>query len=196
ATLSTTVRQFTLPNNKPALLSDTIGFIRNLPHHLIASFRTTLAEANESDVLLQVIDISNQNFRVMINTVNETLEEIGIKDKPMIYVFNKIDKLDSLDMLHQLQSEYPQSVFISAERGINITALLERMQNEYEKYNLTFSLFIPYSAGADVNKLYENAEILERIDDNDGTRLLIKVESRNKDRLMPIIEKYSIDMDK
>ena len=190
ATLSTTVRQFTLPNNKPALLSDTIGFIRKLPHHLIASFRTTLAEANESDVLLQVIDITNQNFRVMINTVNETLEDIGIKDKPMIYVFNKIDKLDSLDLLHQLQSEYPQSVFISAERGLNVTTLLERMQNEYEKYNSTFSLLIPYSAGADMNKLYENAEILERNDDNEGTHLQIKVESRNKDKLMPLIRKY------
>jgi 50S ribosomal subunit-associated GTPase HflX len=68
--------------------------------------------------------------------------------------------------------------------------LLERMQNEYEKYNSTFSLLIPYSAGADMNKLYENAEILERNDDNEGTHLQIKVESRNKDKLMPLIRKY------
>lgn len=192
ATLSTTVRQFLLPNNKPALLSDTIGFIRKLPHHLIASFRTTLAEANESDVLLQVIDISNQNFRIMIETVNQTLEDIGIKDKPMIYVFNKIDKLDSLDILHQVQSEYPQSVFISAERGINITKLLEQMLTEYEKYYTVFSLIVPYSDGAVLNKIYEYCDVIERSDDSDGTHLQINVESRNKPRMMPIIEKYLV----
>lgn len=192
ATLSTTVRQFLLPNNKPALISDTIGFIRKLPHHLIASFRTTLAEANESDVLLQVIDISNQNFRIMIETVNQTLEDIGIKDKPMIYVFNKIDKLDSLDILHQVQSEYPQSVFISAERGINITKLLEQMLTEYEKYFTVFSLIVPYSEGAVLNKIYEYCDVIERSDDSDGTHLQINVESRNKPRMMPIIEKYLV----
>lgn len=193
ATLSTTVRQFLLPNNKPALISDTIGFIRNLPHHLIASFRTTLAEAQESDVLLHVIDISNQNFRVMIDTVNQTLEDIGIKDKPMIYVFNKIDKLDSLDILHQVQSEYPQSVFISAERGINITNLLEQMLKAFEQYHTVFSLIVPYPDGAELNKIYEFCDVIERTDDADGTHLQIKIESRNKPRMMPIIEKYSVD---
>ena len=193
ATLSTTVRQFLLPNNKPALISDTIGFIRNLPHHLIASFRTTLAEAQESDVLLHIIDISNQNFRVMIDTVNQTLEDIGIKDKPMIYVFNKIDKLDSLDILHQVQSEYPQSVFISAERGINITNLLEQMLKAYEQYHTVLSLLVPYSDGAALNKIYEYCDVIERSDVADGTHLQIKIESRNKPRMMPIIEKYSVD---
>ena len=193
ATLSTTVRQFILPNNKLALISDTIGFIRNLPHHLIASFRTTLAEAQESDVLLHVIDTSNQNFRIMIDTVNQTLEDIGIKDKPMIYVFNKIDKLDSLDILHQVQSEYPQSVFISAERGINITNLRERMLTEYEQSNTIFTLLVPYSEGAELNKIYEYCDVIERTDNNDGTLMQIKVESRNKARMMPIILKYSIE---
>jgi len=193
ATLSTTVRQFLLPNNKNALLSDTIGFIRNLPHHLIASFRTTLSEALESDVLLHVIDVSNQNFRIMIDTVNQTLEDIGIKDKPMIYVFNKIDKLDSLDLLHQLQNEYAQSVFISAERGINIPKLLERMLDEYEKFNTVYSLLVPYKSSGELNKIYDYCEVLERIDDDDGTHLQIKVESRNQDRLLPIITKYAIE---
>lgn len=90
ATLDTTVRKVVI-DNLPFLLSDTVGFIRKLPHHLVECFKSTLDEVREADILVHVVDISHQNFEDHINTVNETLKELGAIDKPIITVFNKID---------------------------------------------------------------------------------------------------------
>ena len=89
ATLDTTVRSFELPNGKKALLSDTVGFIRKLPHHLVASFRSTLAEASEADILLHIVDVSHPFFREHIKVVEDTLDSLKIADKPTILIFNK-----------------------------------------------------------------------------------------------------------
>ena len=94
ATLDTTVRKVVI-KNLPFLLTDTVGFIRKLPHQLIESFKSTLDEVREADLLMHVIDISNNNFEDQIQTVEDTLNEIGVLNKPSIYVFNKIDKYNS-----------------------------------------------------------------------------------------------------
>ncbi|CAK8054757.1 GTPase HflX [Eupransor demetentiae] len=91
ATLNTTVRQLTLPDKKQFLLSDTVGFVSKLPHDLVAAFQSTLAEAGSADLLLQVVDISDPNYKKMMETTEETLAKIGIKDRPMITVYNKAD---------------------------------------------------------------------------------------------------------
>jgi GTP-binding protein HflX len=104
ATLDTTVRKVVI-ENLPFLLSDTVGFIRKLPHHLIECFKSTLDEVREADVLIHVVDISHPNFEDQINTVNETLKEMGAIDKEIITVFNKIDAYKPAD--YDPQEEHP-----------------------------------------------------------------------------------------
>jgi GTP-binding protein HflX len=96
ATLDTTVRKVVI-ENLPFLLSDTVGFIRKLPHHLVECFKSTLSEVKEADILMQVVDISHPSFEEQINVVNETLKDLGALDKPMIMVFNKVDAFHSED---------------------------------------------------------------------------------------------------
>lgn len=116
------------------LISDTVGFIKNLPHNLIESFKSTLAEVVESDLLLLVIDISNQNFEEQISVVYSTLEEVGANGKPIIYVFNKIDRLSSLELMNYIRFKYQNSVFISALKGINKSELLEKIWLSFDLY--------------------------------------------------------------
>ena len=114
------------------LISDTVGFIKNLPHNLIESFKSTLAEVVESDLLLLVVDIVNQNFEEQISIVNNTLAEVGAGGKPIIYVFNKIDKLKDLNLVNYISFRYPNSVFVSALKGINKTQLLEKIRLSFD----------------------------------------------------------------
>ena len=96
ATLDTTVRKVVV-KNLPFLLSDTVGFIRKLPHQLIESFKSTLDEVKESDLLIHVVDISNKNFEEHMNTVNQTLDELGVVDKPIMLIFNKVDQYSFIE---------------------------------------------------------------------------------------------------
>lgn len=139
ATLDTTTRKVVFETT-PFLLSDTVGFIRKLPHHLIESFKSTLDEVREADLLLHVVDISHPKYEEQMNTVNKTLQEIGAIDKPVISVFNKIDEYERLafdewlepetrqEILHQLEERWQKatdnkSVFISAIERKNIDKL-------------------------------------------------------------------------
>jgi GTPase len=91
ATLDTTVRQISLPDNKQFLLADTVGFVSKLPHHLVKAFRSTLEEVREADLLIHVVDIANPNYEKIIEVTNETLTEIGVTDIPVIFAYNKAD---------------------------------------------------------------------------------------------------------
>jgi GTP-binding protein HflX len=154
ATLDTTVRKIVV-GNLPFLLSDTVGFIRKLPHHLVDSFKSTLDEVREADILLHVVDISHPSFEEQIQTVNETLQELGAKDKPSIMVFNKIDAYrfvpqeeDDLSepgrenvSLEELQKTYlarenAPAIFISAEKKINIEELKELLYRQIKDLHL------------------------------------------------------------
>ena len=145
ATLDTTVRKVVV-ENLPFLLADTVGFIRKLPHDLVESFKSTLDEVRESDLLLHVVDISHSNFEEQVRVVNQTLQEIGVADKPMMMVFNKIDAysfirkdeddlsprnrenltLDELKRSWMARNEIP-SIFISAKKKENIDEFRERL---------------------------------------------------------------------
>src|SRR5699024_1547966 len=84
----------TMPNNKQFMLTDTVGFVSKLPHHLVKAFRSTLEEAREADLLLHVVDVSHEQYRYMMQVTNETLEEVGVEDVPTIYIYNKADRTD------------------------------------------------------------------------------------------------------
>ncbi|GAG43877.1 unnamed protein product, partial [marine sediment metagenome] len=107
ATLDTTTRKLQLDENHSILLSDTVGFIRKLPHHLIASFRSTLAEVAEADLLLKVIDASSHLAEEHFRAVNEVLQDLGLNEKPSVVVLNKLDAIDDGAALIRLQRQFP-----------------------------------------------------------------------------------------
>jgi len=175
ATLDTTVRQFELPSGLKALLSDTVGFIRKLPTHLVASFRSTLAEASEADVLIHVIDVSNPFFRDHIITVNETLESLKIKNIPVIMVFNKIDMVENIDFMSQLAGEYNDYVPISALKSLNITTLLQKMTDVYNQSSRIYKLMIPYTKMELLPFIYDSTEIIEKEETDNGINVLLRM---------------------
>ncbi len=175
ATLDTTTRKFELPLGQEALLSDTVGFIKKLPAHLVASFESTLAEAKESDFLLHVVDVSHQYFRDHIATVNETLERLDIKHENNIIVFNKIDAIEDNDEFSMIKEEYPNSIFISAVKEININQLLNLLQNKYNELSKDYDILIPYTSTKLLNSLYELSEVIMRNDNDEGYRIKVRV---------------------
>lgn len=181
ATLDTTVRAFSLPNGKPALLSDTVGFIRKLPTHLISSFRSTLAEAAEADYLIHVVEVSHPYFKEHIQVVKETLDFLKIGDKPVILVFNKIDLLEERDFFRVVEQEYPNSIFVSAQRGINILKLQETLQAKVDQMSSYFDMLLPYTSMEIISKLYSVAEVIQREDKDDGVHFKLKVNPGNKE---------------
>ena len=125
ATLDTKTRRLELNINKLVLLSDTVGFIRKLPHTLVESFKSTLDEVLQADFLLHIIDISHPGFEDQMQVVRDTLKDIGVMHDHIIDVFNKIDALEDPSLLREFTEKYPDAVFISAVRGLNISLLKE-----------------------------------------------------------------------
>jgi GTP-binding protein HflX len=171
ATLYTSTKLLKEINGKklpmPVLISDTVGFIRNLPHDLIESFKSTLAEVIEADILLHVIDLSSESFQEQIAVVDETLNELlGDEAKPVIMVFNKVDKLvddNKQEIITALKRTYANSVFISAYKGINLGSLFDKLikmlDSEIEEIELSIPSDDP-EAYKVINTLHNEAEIV------------------------------------
>jgi GTP-binding protein HflX len=193
ATLDTTVRSFELPSGKKALLSDTVGFIRKLPANLVASFRSSLAEASEADFLIHIVDVSNPFFRDHIHVVNETLENLNFINKPEIIVFNKIDILEDKSSLNILEQEYPFSILLSASKGINVSNLYTMMQKFIDEFSEKILLLLPYNESHLLTKIYEQSDILVRNDSDDGYELTLKVNKEQKKIFNHLFAKYIVD---
>jgi GTP-binding protein HflX len=192
ATLDTTIRTFTLPEGNTALISDTVGFIRKLPAHLIASFRSTLAEVSEADILVHVLDISNSFVEEQYQVVKETLKELGVKDKPTILVLNKSDIIEDRSDLIYFGNKYKNSILISAKRSINILALLEEFKQEIENMSNLFDILLPYSESALLSKLYAVTTISERNDTDDGYVFKVSVNNDKKELFNSFFKKYIV----
>lgn len=146
ATLDPTVRKVNFKNNWEVLISDTVGFIRNLPEELLTAFRATLEEIYYVDLVLHVIDISDKDFRKQIEVVESILENMGIEDKPIIRVYNKIDLLSKEEIRYLKQElDYKPSVFISAKEGIGVEKLKDLIANELLKGVRRYKINIPYN---------------------------------------------------
>jgi GTP-binding protein HflX len=124
ATLDTRTRRWEIPNWGTALLSDTVGFVRNLPHHLVASFRSTLEEARRADLLLHVVDASHPEAERQIHTVNKVLDEIGVATDNMLLVLNKVDAVEDQSLIDVLRAHHPDTVTVSAAKRIGIDKLI------------------------------------------------------------------------
>lgn len=167
ATLETSIRSIKLDDNKKFLLSDTVGFVSNLPHNLIKAFRSTLEEVCEADLLLHVVDISNPDYKHHLKVTNETLKEIGAESVPMIYVYNKIDLVD-----YYLTEK--NGVYISAKKNLGIDKLVETISNKVFNNYINCNMFIPYDKGNLLSYLNDNARVIDRKYRNDGTELSIE----------------------
>jgi GTP-binding protein HflX len=181
ATLDTTVRAL-YPESVPrVLVSDTVGFIKNLPHGLVASFKSTLDEALDASLLLHVIDASDPGFIRQLEVTDEVLEEIGANVVPRIRVFNKIDFVG--DTAAQAEREaallikYPDCVVMSARRPDDVAKLHKKIVEYFQQDLVETEIFLPWSSQQLRGELYSNCQVLEERSENDGTYFLVRSEA-------------------
>ena len=182
ATLDTNVRRIDLENNFSFILSDTVGFISKLPHNLIESFKATLQEVKDADLLINVVDASDPNMIQMIRTTQNVLNEIGVKNTPIITAYNKADKSER---------NYPQiegsGILYSAVETKSIETLADlitkRIFTNYKKINL----LLPLSAGKILSYLHENAQVLTETYQNDGVHIAVRLSPREQAQLASYI---------
>ena len=172
ATLDTTVRALK-PDSQPRILvSDTVGFLKNLPHDLVASFHSTLNEAQNASLLLYVVDASDASFREQLDVVENALLEVGIRNTPSLLVLNKVDKIDPKDQ-KQLQREFPDSILLSAHSKDSILGLRERILKFFETGTLD----------GIIGEIRSNMRVLKESYEPEGTRFLLRTEASRLEKL-------------
>jgi GTP-binding protein HflX len=191
ATLDATVRLVELSPAHRVLLSDTVGFIRKLPHHLVASFRGTLQEVAEADMLLHVVDISHPLFDEQIAVVNETLDEIGAREKPTILVFNKVDRMADRSVVPGILARYPNAVGLSAARGINIGGLTGKITELLDADIVEQTLTLRQTDYPVISRLHDLGEILEKTYDGDIITIRFRMNRIHADRLRAALSRRS-----
>lgn len=162
ATLDPTTRQLTLPNKQEIIITDTVGFIQRLPHQLIAAFRSTLEVVTEADLLVHVIDVSHELYKEQAAAVHEVLKEIGAESKPVITVYNKIDKLPPDSKLADRLALEEDTVCISAAKKLNLESLQQMIESHLKSKAVEVTLCIPYAETAKAAQLHETANVLEQ----------------------------------
>ncbi|CDR34957.1 GTPase HflX [Criblamydia sequanensis] len=168
ATLDTTTRKFTLDNNQEILLIDTVGFIRKLPHHLVAAFKSTLEEALRADILIHLIDSNHKMSLEHAEVATDVLKELGAKDKPIITVLNKIDLASESGQISKLRLQYPKTVRISALKQIGFEELKEAIKQEIKSLRQKMRLRIPQNQYHLVSEVIREGTVLsQEYDEND-----------------------------
>lgn len=178
ATLDTSVRRLTLPDQKQFLLSDTVGFVSKLPHNLVESFKSTLAEASQADLLLQVIDYSDAHYKDMMETTADTLADIGIKDIPMINIFNKADKME----ITYPTLEGDTQIVMSAIQPESLDMLTDLIKKSLFKDFITTTLLIPFTEGSVVTYLNDNASVINTDYVAEGTQIEVELSAADYQR--------------
>jgi GTP-binding protein HflX len=162
ATLDPMTRRLRLPSNQNVLLSDTVGFIRKLPHGLVEAFKATLEEVVQAELLLHVVDLSHPQAEEQILAVNAVLEEINAAGKPTLMVFNKIDRFDSDALLNQYLDRFPNAVGVSAKTGQGIPELLAELGNLLRPVREFVELNVPHEESAVIARLHAMGQVVER----------------------------------
>ncbi len=191
ATLDATIRRMKIPERRPVLLIDTVGFIRKLPHHLVASFMSTLEEAREADLLLHVIDVSHPHLMEQMAVVKDVLIQLHIAEKPTLFVFNKIDQLEQTGLLSRLRNEFRPSVFVSATKGL----FVQDLKREIVRYALQDICEMRVSLQADATDLlaqiYQLAEVYESRCVDSTVELSLRTTRANQNRIERLMGKHA-----
>jgi GTP-binding protein HflX len=172
ATLDASMRTLALPSGESVILTDTVGFIRKLPPNLVASFRSTLDEITDADLVLHVVDASHPAFQDHIEATNLVLDEIGAAETPTVMVFNKIDQLDGSGGLERLRQLYPTSVAIAARDGLGLDQLLATIQTHYEAGRREVRLRLGPSQQKAISLLHQRGRVQDMTYDDDGHTLM------------------------
>ena len=184
ATLDTTIRKVDLDISHSILLSDTVGFIRKLPHNLVASFNTTLKEVLEADLILKVFDISSPQIDKHFNIIDKVLEDLGASEIDNLIILNKVDLLDNLELIKDKFPSLPESITISALDHLQLyelkEAILKKIKKNYETIELVFS----YDKGAMINYAEEGVEVISREYETEGVRIKIRANPQKIENIL------------
>ncbi|MFJ8354520.1 GTPase HflX [Bacillus paramycoides] len=177
ATLETSVRNIDLPDNKSFLLTDTVGFVSKLPHHLVRAFRSTLEEVAEADLLIHVVDYANPNYEQLIDITNETLKKIGVENIPTIYAYNKSDMVDV-----EIPKVQEDRVYLSAKKHVGIEELVEMIRSHIYKEYTKCEMLIPYDQGQVVSYFNNHAHVLSTSYENEGTKIALECKTSDYEK--------------
>ena len=186
ATLDPTTRRIALRKGGSLLLTDTVGFVRNLPHHLVAAFKSTLEEAAEADLLIEVIDCSDPEAPAHMATTDSVLKEIGAGETPRLFVLNKTDRIADTANLESWRKRYPEAMFCSVKTGRGLPELSAAVEDKLTSASSEFRLRIPDAEFSLVPFLHREAFILEEAREDDATILCVRL----PDKLVSRFEKY------
>ena len=184
ATLETTIRKITPPGKSPFYLSDTVGFIDKLPHNLVDAFRSTLEEACEADLLLQVVDVSDPYYKEQMRVTGETLAELGAGHIPQIIVYNKADKVPDI---HTIPRVGKHQIHMAARNGIGIPELMEMIMSEIYGNLFCAKVLLPYTEGSLYSLMQKEANIITHEYREDGIYLELEVNPLYEHRLKPFV---------
>jgi len=188
ATLDTTVRQLQIDESHPILLSDTVGFIRKLPHNLVASFKSTLKEVLEADLILVMLDISSSQIEDHFQTIENVLKEMGAQEIPQILVLNKVDLISDANMIEKRQREFPNSVTVSAQQHLRLSELRSRIIGKMEENFQTIDLEFSYDQGKTIAHAQEGVEVLKREYEENGVKLRIRGSQSRINQILSAVE--------
>ncbi|MGE5629699.1 MAG: GTPase HflX [Caulobacteraceae bacterium] len=190
ATLDPTTRKVELPNGKEILVTDTVGFIRKLPHDLVEAFKSTLEEVLYADLLIHVVDGSNPEYEMQARVVMEVLRELGAEDKKIIMAINKVDKMDEGVNIYTQNDENGDTIYISAVEKRGIDVLLSRIEHYISELSSIIELMIPYSDGNMASMAHENAiRIIEEEYKETGIYIKAEVDAITSGRLSQYVIK-------
>jgi len=161
ATLDSTTRSFEIEQDKKILISDTVGFIRKLPHHLVASFKSTLNVVRDADLILHVIDVSHPSFEDHIDVVDDTMKELGADKKTQIRIFNKVDLITDKTKMDYVLNKFDNAILISAQKGINITKLRDKLLKIYEENFIEHVVKLKNHHSKLVSQIHSLAEVVD-----------------------------------
>jgi len=183
STLDPIARSYILPNNQKILFLDTVGFLHNLPHHLVEAFKSTLEEVSTADILLHVLDASNEKIHEQDESVYKVLKELKAEDKVIVNVLNKIDCVDNPDRIERLKKDFQDSVFVSALTGDGMAGLIDKIQDLLSGLVTEIKIEIPNNRMDRVNLIYENGKVNYREDRPESVYLEATVPLRLKNFL-------------
>ena len=189
ATLDPTTRRLKLPTNQNVLLTDTVGFIKKLPHGLVEAFKATLEEVVQADLLLHVVDISHPQAEEQIAAVNSVLNEIGAGEKPTLMVFNKMDQVNGGGILNRLQEKYPNAVAISAKTREGISTLLAEIGTQLRPSREFLELRIPHEQAAVIARLHAVGQVIERRYTGKLAKFKVRIPPQHHEEFAPFIVK-------
>ena len=176
ATLDATTRKYTLPSGVSVLLTDTVGFVRKLPHHLVKAFKSTLDEVTYADILLIVTDVNDPEAARHIAVTEEVIADLSASDKPVIYVFNKCDRYDGA----YLTAEREDAVFVSAKTGDGIDALVAKIEQIIAKSKREYELLLPYTAQSMLSLLYNEYSVKSVEYTDDGISVVVILDEKGR----------------